>query len=189
VAFLQSDYPGLFRVVISIQTLFGNVVRNAKRQVRDDDTWKKLLPEVYGERDKLQSLEKVRIRLLHIFMAFILTTLKDKSQPNINDVLNILDLTVDAYLACTDKGLYALSRKEKGVQLVSMSETKTISDDLRQAEKCLSLLLRQDELLSYREHISRQEINLQMIRSCFKTGYKGSELAVVVFPLVRHKHG
>lgn len=154
-AFLQNDYPGLFRILKSIVTLFSNIIINHKSFVRDENVWKKILLLQFDDRLRFDSLDKLKTEIFHVLVVNLLKRLRDRDQPDIDDMLKMLDLTVDVYLSKDEERLFAVSRAERKIGLVPISDTKKITDDLKEAEKCQLLVLNQEQILTYRELMTR----------------------------------
>ncbi len=153
---LRITFPGLYRVVSPILSVLSIIVYHHKQITRDDDLWEEFLIKILEKR-KDESVEDIQHTLQKLFLALCHKKVIEHDQDDINDLLSALDLTLDAYLDKTNKELADISRKERSVKFTPTSQTKTISDDLREAEKVLGNVLTSEEEKSYRELVVKFE--------------------------------
>jgi len=153
---LRFAFPGLYRVTYPVISVLSIIVGHHKRITRDDEIWEKLLPEIL-KKEKDKSVEDIQHILHRIFLSFCHKRVAEHDQEDINDLLSLLDLTLDAYLDKTNKELENISLKERRAKLKPISQTKKINDDLREAEKVLDNVLSPDDIKMYRELIVKFE--------------------------------
>jgi hypothetical protein len=70
----------------------------------------------------------------------------------------ITSLVADAYARRTNRELMSTSRRERKVKTVPKGETKTIGDDLFQAEKALEYVLSHDEQKEYIQLVTEYQM-------------------------------
>lgn len=157
IAQYQVDYPGLFRVLRSTLTLFQNAITGNKELIRNEDMWRKIIKDaLLPRRSSIGSVQKLK-RELAEFLVGLSQKHMEATDKQVVSLLSVIDLVTDAYLARSERNLIAISRKERKQVLIPMSKTETITQDLREAEKCLRLVLSQDDALNYRESVARIE--------------------------------
>ncbi len=153
---LRITFPGLYRVVSPILSVLSIIVGHHKQITRNDDLWRKVLPEIL-RKEKDKSVEDIQHILQRIFLAICHKRVTEHDQDDIDDLLSALDLTLDAYLEKSNKELADISRKERRVKFTPTSQTKRISDNLREAEKALGYVLTSEEEKTYRELVVKFE--------------------------------
>jgi hypothetical protein len=151
----QTSYPGLYRVLRSLAILYGNVLEMEKGVARDERAWANEISILLeDERENITNLDQLKY---HLSSRLIRGSayLASEARKELGDLGEILDLVTDGYLAHDEASLVRLSRKERGETIKPLSNTKTITEDLREAEKALQHMLSRDELLKYREIVTR----------------------------------
>lgn len=153
----QIDAPGFYRVMLSTRTLYRNIGDNIKRIIRDEDYWSGILVSIFNDLKDIKNLRELKFYLSTSFVGVIQNRYLSKTQKDINDLLTIVHMVSHAYLALSEERLVKISELEKRQDLLPVFSTKTIVDDLKQAEKCLNLLLDSDSLHKYWELVARFE--------------------------------
>lgn len=155
----QSDYPGLYRVLNSIATAFSRILGIRKRMVRDEKMiWTRIISEVVlDDKPLIDSIERLRQRVANALTQLGIVQGVETDSKDIPDLITLLMIVTDAYLAKTDKELVALARRERKLSLVPLSETQKYTQDLREAEKALAFILPREQALRYREAVVRIE--------------------------------
>lgn len=154
----QRDFPALYRVLSGAAVVFRNILRNAKELVRNEDTARfifRYLAET--EQSAIDSVERLRFRYNFWLIVLGIRKTLDNDQADIDDILEMLDLVTDAYLALDDRGVAQASARERKVTLIPLASTTKISEDLREAEKALEYVLTAQQLRDYREKVVRFE--------------------------------
>jgi len=157
VSFLQTEYPGLFRIIKSIQVYFSAVINNNKELIRDTELWAELLLGSFEDKNNYDNLDRYKNYIFHSLVIALMSKQEENDQPIIDDLIKLIDLTTDAYLATGTKRMYELSSLEKETKLQDILITKEITDDLREAEKALNYLFTNQQLLNYREYVVKIE--------------------------------
>ncbi|MHB8241920.1 MAG: hypothetical protein ACYDHN_08000 [Solirubrobacteraceae bacterium] len=151
----QTSYPGLYRVLRALAALYLNVLEMEKQVARDEETWTRMLDELVDDKSaEIHSLDDLLYRLSSELIGGS-TYLASEVRKELGDLGEILDLVADAYLVQDEASLVRLSRAERGEELTPVSRTKTITEDLREAEKALQHVLTKDDRLKYREIVTR----------------------------------
>ena len=151
------DYPGLYRVCKGTRTMIRNIHEHNKRIIRKKDLWALIVPLVAEEEnDNIHSIDEFKFELTEYLVSLVLLKLKG-DQSDINDLISVVDMVFLAYLSEPTKELVSLRKKVRTQNLKPLNETETITEDLREAEKCLQFVLTQNQLLDYREVITRIE--------------------------------
>ncbi|EKQ69895.1 hypothetical protein OsccyDRAFT_1545 [Leptolyngbyaceae cyanobacterium JSC-12] len=153
-ALYQIESPGFYRVMFSLRTLFTIIERQIKKILRDEDIWKKILVNLLDRKD-IQSFDKLRYILTNVFIAVIQDQYLRATQKDIDNLLGISSIVSNAYLSLTEDKLVRFSKLEKQQNLIPTYGTETITADLQEADKCLRLLLNEEDLKKYRELVVR----------------------------------
>lgn len=157
----QSDHPGLYRIASSLESICAGFLREVKDTVRDEDIWKRLITnlrsgEIWSEaarnqmRKDLNSVEHLRSELHQVLVGLLLSGVKF-TRETYSDIGEMLDIAADAYIGKTELELEKLARSVTSMDLVPMSRTEKVTEDLEQAEKALDPVLSKDDLLMFRE--------------------------------------
>lgn len=154
VALYQASFPGVYRVVSSMALFFRNVLANEKEMVRDEKLWKRFLPELLEDDDRISSLSHMKWMTGELLADLVMRHMSE-SRERIALVMEMLDMTFETYLKMTAAELNRVSRAERGEKVQPTSFTQTITEDLREAEKCLRHALTEEQLLRYRELLDK----------------------------------
>ncbi len=152
----QSEFPALFRVFVSVRGYLANAERQIKESARDEELWEKVLPTMYEERHSYPSVNHFKDSLSAMLFGLVGNATAE-SKRDIDLALALLDLVVDAYLEVPGHGVLRWAKTERSASLIPLKSTKTVTEDLREAEKPLKQLLTQDVALAFREHVARLE--------------------------------
>lgn len=157
VAPYQLDFPGLFRVIDSARNLFRNIYRNSVNMVRAREVWAEALKVMFRQRDALPSVPDLEQAMIRHLIGLNAYKIAQHDQKDIDDFLFMIEMVTTVYLEMPEAELMRQSAKARGEKLKRLSETPTISEDLREAEKCLRHALPQEQLLEFRGRVSRFE--------------------------------
>jgi hypothetical protein len=155
-AYVYNDFPGLYRVISPILTVLSNIVRVHKSLSRDDGIWEELLPNIY-EVSKLSSLEDLQYEIQKTIIVGLQQRVRDHDQADIDDLLELLGMTIESYISLDTRKLKRISGLEKKDSYKPIMSSETISDDLREAETAVKRVLTEDALLKYRELVVKFE--------------------------------
>jgi hypothetical protein len=153
-ALYQIESPGFYRVMFSFRTLFSIIKTRIKSILRDENIWKKILINQLGRKD-IQDSDKLRRTVTDIFIFVIQKQYLLEIQKDIDNLLEISSIVSNAYLSLAEDKLIKFSRLEKQQSLIPTYGTDTITADLEEADKCLRLLLNEEDLRKYRELVVR----------------------------------
>lgn len=157
-AAIAFDHPGVGRIVVAAVHVLQNTFRGQKGLVHDEDAWSAALRQVFEKKKPGDGdFEYFATRLTLMFVGTWMDIMKQVNQPNIDDTISALELVVDRYLQKTARELNAASRSERSKQMIPDSKTKTIGDDLREAEKCLGRVLVTEDILLLRQYSAQME--------------------------------
>jgi hypothetical protein len=155
VAIYQASFPGVYRVVNSTALLYRNVLVNAREIARDEKLWKQFLPPLIAS-DRVTSLPHLKWMTGELLTDLVVHHLKN-SREQVRLVIQMLDLTFETYLRMTPAELRTAGRAERRERIQPVSFTKTITEDLREAEKCLHGVFSASQLEQYRTLLSEFE--------------------------------
>lgn len=153
-ALYQIESPGLYRVMFSLRTLFSNIKIRIKKLLRKENIWKEILVSLLDSMD-IQDSDKLKRTVTEIFIAMIQKQYLLETQKDIDNLLEISSIVSNAYLSLAEDKLIKFSKLEKRQSLIPTYKTDTISADLQEADKCLRLLLNEEDLRKYRELVIR----------------------------------
>jgi hypothetical protein len=149
VALYQASFPGVYRVVNSMAVLYRNVLGNSKELVRDEGLWKQFLPNLIEDK-RVTNISHMKWVTGELLTGLVLRHLK-RSGEQIALVIQMLDMTFETYLKMTPAELKRASRAERGEKVQPTSFTKTITEDLDEAEKCLRHVFTEEQGDRYRD--------------------------------------
>lgn len=153
----QTDYPCLYRVLRSTNAFLARALRSFKDTVRDDDAWEYAIVDIaYDQKDKMESPTALKYNLTRIFTLLGVRSLQH-TQPRIDNYLALLTLITERYTSKTESELVSISHQEKAQNLTPIAETEKITDDLREAQKGLSVILDSKDLVEYSNLVTRIE--------------------------------
>lgn len=155
-AYIQNDFPGLYRVISPILSVLTMIVTHHKTIPRSGDLWEKLIPSVY-EGHSFESLPDLQYRIQIILVGLLNKRVNEHDQEDIDDLLSLLNMTTDAYLSLDAARLKRMSALERKQSFRPMQSTEKISDDLREAEKAMKHVLSDEQMLKYRELVVKFE--------------------------------
>jgi hypothetical protein len=164
VALYQASFPGVYRVVNSTALLFRNVLGNSKEIVRDERLWKRFLPQLVDDDDRVSSLPHMKWMTGELLTDLAMRHMKG-SREQIALVIQMLDITFETYLKMSASELMQVSRAERGEKVQPTSFTQTITEDLREAGTCLRHAFTAEQMQRYEELLGEFE----------KTGESGGQ--------------
>lgn len=148
---IYTDFPSLYRVYEAINFVFSHTIYITKAIVRDEDIYSDIILKTYNRKSDIITVEDLKESIYHSFMSLLQNKHNESDQIDINDALKILSLTTGSLMRLTDKELYHHMTREKTIQYKEIEETETIFIDLLEAEKGLKLILKEEEILLFRE--------------------------------------
>ena len=145
---IRKDYPCLYRILISVNIFFENIIVGyIEKIVRNEELWKTNLLHFFEKRSEFRDVRSLQEKIFDLFLYLAIKE-SEWEQRRTTILLEILNLTVNAYLELSDNKLYKTKDREKKLAL---RKTEQISDDLREAEKGLKRVLSQNQIREYRK--------------------------------------
>jgi hypothetical protein len=152
----QETFPGAYRVANSMALLCAGILIKTKELVRDEVKWRDYLPDIVVDQ-RTSSLGHLKWQtgesLTDAGMERLLP-----SKERVELLVQMIDITFDAYFRMTAKELKRVSRAEQKELVRSISETETIGDDLREAAKCLHHVFGAKEMEKFRGLLAKYEV-------------------------------
>jgi hypothetical protein len=155
---IYTDYPSLYRVYEAVNSIFDDTIRISKNIVRDEDMFRDIIVKAFLNKKKIKNVEDLKDYIFYEYMGIVQDKHNDDDQPDINDALDILILTTQALMRLTDKELFCHRKKEKNLHLKAANESQNIFEDLLEAEKGLKFIMKEDELLLFREYSTKIKV-------------------------------
>lgn len=149
---LEYEYPGTARALYAARNILRNAYRVQKRIVLAEEVWQAGLKQVFEDAKADNStLETFKSEISQRFISTSLGSLKERGQATINDTLQALDIVVRAYLEKSPKQLLRAAKLQKSRTLISLSDTETVAEDVRQLEEGMRGTLSNDDILTLRQ--------------------------------------
>jgi len=149
---VEFDFPAVARVMYACRGILKNTYYRMKMLVQDEDAWKAAIEQLFEkERNKIHTIDDLTAKIMTLFVGTVVNLLKDKWRDNINDCISSLDIVVRAYLEKSAEELQEASQKERAISMVPQKDTKTVADDLREAEKVFEKTLSHEILMNLRQ--------------------------------------
>jgi len=155
---IYTDFPSLYRVYEAINFIFNQTIQITKSIVRDEDIYADIVVSIFKNKDKIKNPDDLKESIYHDFMRILQRKLSESDQDDINDALSILTLTTNSLMRLSDKALFSHMKKEKRIVYKELDETDNIFSDLLEAEKGLKLILKEDEILLFREFSTKIKV-------------------------------
>ncbi len=152
------DFPALERILSQSLLMLENMRTSIVRLVRDEELWALLVMHLTNQ--DIDSEDEFKQGLVVGLVVGLVSTCLlriQRTQKTINDLREIVDLLSLTYLPASADVLVEQSRYERSKTYLPPKETRTITADLREAEKGLSGLMDQSTALRYRELVARIE--------------------------------
>lgn len=161
---IYTDFPSLYRVYEAINLIFNQTIQITKGVVRDENIYANIIRKAYKHKKDIDNVEDLKEAIYQIFMSILQDKHTENDQADINDALSILSLTTNSLMRLSDKELYYHMKKEKGINYKELNETESMFSDLLEAEKGLKLILKEEEILLFREFSTKIKVrNTQSI--------------------------
>lgn len=153
-SFIKSDFPALYRLIISVNGLFSAISRNNKYLLHDDNVWEKMVAYVIKEEAPNYEINNFKSKLLLYFVGILHEKSKDaQDQEDINCMITIVKMIIPKYSVHINRNVYKTSRKEKSEKM--KEDCPTLIEDFLEVEKVIKrFLLSPDEVLEYRTLIT-----------------------------------
>jgi len=150
VAVYQATFPGIYRIVSSVGLLFEGILFEEKTKARDEDRWEEILPGLLQDEELVSSLTHMKWMLVEIITTNLMSYIAE-SRTQVLILTKMIDLVIEAYLSKTARELRRISRIERKEKIKPFTETKSIAEDLQEAERCLAHALSATQQRRYRE--------------------------------------
>lgn len=155
---IYTDYPSLYRVYEAINLVFSQTIESTKNLVRDEEVYVDLILDAYKDKKIIEDIEDFKDYIYYNLMSITQQKHSSGDQDDINDSLNILSLTTNSLMRLSDKELYNQMSNEKKISYKEFDETQSIFEDLHEAEKGLKLILKEEEILLFREYSTKIKV-------------------------------
>lgn len=151
-------YEGLYRFSRAATLWMNNIYRAYKHALIDEDVLSKF---IYGEMIKQKSewkdYEGFQKALLDNLLSLIESIRREEWQKNVDSLKTLIDMVYSAHIGLTNTEWGKLKWENKKVCAKPFTTTKTITEDLREAEKFFRTVLNHDECLKYTSLVQSME--------------------------------
>lgn len=152
------DFKGLFRFVKSSVSLMRNILRNYKKMLLDEDFIAKLIYDHMVEDSTIWiSAEQFKKELLDHLITISELSRKKHYQSSIDQLNALVDLVYSRHIELTTREWNSLAKKSKKTRLIPNKECKTITADLREAEKCFQAIFTHEDIVIYSSLVQKIE--------------------------------
>ena len=153
------DYKGLFRFSKACTTLMRNVFLNYKKLLLSEDLLSRL---IYGELvesaepwDRYDHFQKTLLD--HLISVVELGRIK-RSQKDVDCLLELVEIVYSSHIELSAKEWHKLAKNTKKIALKPYDTITTVTDDLREAEKCFADIMSHESSIKYAELVKTIEI-------------------------------
>ena len=151
---ISVQFPSLARIFQSVFSMFYSILAQTKDFVRDERVFGKIFIDTMKEGYPISSFHDAIFYKLSDIINYTLQT----EQKNLIDALMLLRLVNNAILRLSTKELIKQSEREMKMGLKDIDTTETIFEDFQEAEKALTGVLTQQEILKFRELYTKIEV-------------------------------
>lgn len=153
------DYKGLFRFSKACTTLMRNVFLNYKKLLLNEDLLTQL---IYGELvestepwDQYDHFQKALLD--HLISIAELGRIK-RSQKDVDCLLKLVEIVYSSHIELSAREWRRLAKNNKKITLQPYDTITTITDDLREAEKCFAAIMTHESSMKYASLVQTIEI-------------------------------
>lgn len=155
-------YKGLFRFSKACAAFMNRLFTTYKRMIIDEDL---LTVVVYNElvcdNEPWDSFEDFQKSFLDYLVSLVGRMQADISQKDIDCICELVNMVYSAHIELSRHEWKKLKRKSKRIRLVPDSQIKTITGDLREAEKCFREVMDRDQSNRYASLVQTIELSVQ----------------------------
>lgn len=152
------DFKGLFRFAISSVSLMQNILMNYKKILLKEELIAKVIYENMVEDSTIWiSAEQFKKELLDhlIFIAEI--SRKEHHQNDIDQLGTLVDLVYSRHIELSTREWNSLAKDSKKARLIPNKECKTITANLREAEKYFQAIFTNEDIVTYSSLVQKIE--------------------------------
>lgn len=149
--YFYPKYKGLFRFSRASVILMRNIFTNYKKLVLDEETIAKSIvyDHMVKEHTEWVSLPQFKKEFLDHLIQITEYAREKHHQRDIDQLKTLVDLVYSRHIELTTQEWNKLARKSKKVKLAPYGQIKTITGELREAEKCFQSIFSHDDIVSY----------------------------------------
>lgn len=152
------DFKGLFRFAKSSVSLMRNILINYKRILLDEDLIAKVIYGHMVEDSTIWiSVEQFKKKLLDHLITIAEISRKEHHQSDIDQLDALVDLVYSRHIELSTSEWNSLAKDSKKARLIPNKECKTITADLREAEKCFQAIFSHEDIVKYSSLVQKIE--------------------------------
>lgn len=154
------SYKGLFRFSKACAAYMDRILHAYKSALMDEGLLTKMVYSalVCGN-EQWTSFEDFQKKLLDYLVSVVGHMQKDFSQKDIDCICELVDMVYSTHIALSRREWMKLKRKTRKIELVPDSKVKTITGDLREAEKCFREIMDRDQSNLYASLVQTVELS------------------------------
>lgn len=152
------NFKGLFRFAKSSVSLMRNILINYKRILLDEDLIAKVIYGHMVEDSTIWiSVEQFKKKLLDHLITIAEISRKEHHQSDIDQLDALVDLVYSRHIELSTSEWNSLAKDSKKARLIPNKECKTITADLREAEKCFQAIFSHEDIVKYSSLVQKIE--------------------------------
>lgn len=151
-------YQGLYRFSMAATLWMRNIYSAYKRALVDEEVLSKFIyGEMIEQKAEWKDYEGFQKALLDNLLSLIESMRRKEWQKDVDSLRTLIDMVYSAHIGLTNTGWSKLKWENKKVSAKPFTNTKTITEDLREAEKFFRTVLSHDECLKYTSLVQSME--------------------------------
>ena len=151
-------YKGLYRFSMAVTQWMGNIYKSYKQALVDEELLSKF---IYGamitNEPEWKDYEGFQKELLDNLLSLMESLRRDNWQKDVDSLKTLVDMVYSAHIGLTNSAWSKLKWANKKVIAKPYTNTKTITEDLRETEKFFRTILSHDECLKYTSLVQSME--------------------------------
>ena len=153
------DYKGLFRFSKACTTLMRNILFSYKKFLLNEDILAQLIySKMANSNEPFDKYDHFQKTLLdHLVSVVELRRIKN-AQKDVDNLLELVEIVYSSHIELSAKEWRRLAKSNRKVTLQPYSVIKTITGDLREAERCFVTIMSHESCMRYAELVQAIEM-------------------------------
>lgn len=148
--YFYPNYKGLFRFSTTSVSLMRIIFNNYKKLVLDEEAIAKLIYDhMVRNCTEWTSIPQFKKNLLDHIISIAEYAREKRHQHDINQLVALVDLVYTRHIELSTQEWNKLARESRKVKLAPYGQSKTITGELREAEKCFQSIFSHDDIVKY----------------------------------------
>lgn len=152
------EFQGLYRLSRACSLLMRNVLNNYIVASTNEEILSEMIyDQIVEKKLVIDSYDDFQKELLDQYISMLETVRFEHHQKDVDCVLEIVDIIYNAHILLPSRELYNVAKKTKRLKLEDSKNIKTITGELREAEKCFRIVISRDDSMKYASLVQRLE--------------------------------